>query len=97
MDTSTVMNSSLKAGYLGGQKVLVCTALCSPSQPYVNSKKHGIFFKFAIDKENLFSGERSKHLRIPEKIAGHEIKGLSAYINSQVAGTQTLINLCNDN
>jgi hypothetical protein len=45
---------------IGGEKYIVC----------------GILFKFAIDKDNLFSSDFDS-----AKVAGHELKGLIACYN----------------
>lgn len=49
--------------------------------------KDGIFFKFAVDNMCIYSGD---HFAM--KAAGHELKGLAAFMNCQVSiGTYTVI------
>lgn len=41
--------------------------------------KDGIFFKFAVDNLGIYSGDHNAM-----KAAGHELKGLAAFMNCQV-------------
>lgn len=44
--------------------------------------KDGIFFKFAVDNNRIYGGDHHQAM----KAAGHELKGLCAYMNCQLPG-----------
>ena len=47
--------------------------------------KDGIFFKFALDNLGIYAGDHNAM-----KAAGHELKGLAAFMNCQVLLSQSL-------